>query len=150
MGFNPNNGIGDAYSKIEGHASADAVTASLRACESGRGLAMVDSRRGITNLHVPSDVIIDASMQVVIRDSGMMWNKDDELETCKSVIPDRCYAGVYAKTIQFCKENGAFDVATMGNVANVRPLLPFPFGFACCFGTACALLSACVWFVVCS
>eukprot|EP01045_Picozoa_sp_COSAG04_P003655 COSAG04_NODE_150_length_22521_cov_10.008385_15_plen_449_part_00 len=119
MGFNPNNGIGDAYGKIEGHASADAVTASLRACESGRGLAMVDSRRGITNLHVPSDVIIDASMPVVIRDSGMMWNKDDELEDVKCIIPDRCYAPFYQVMVDDCKANGQFDVSTMGNVANV-------------------------------
>ena len=117
MGFNPNNGIGDAYGKIEGHASADAVTASLRACESGRGLAMVDSRRGITNLHVPSDVIIDASMPVVIRDSGMMWNKDDELEDVKCIIPDRCYAPFYQVMVDDCKANGQFDVSTMGNVA---------------------------------
>merc|ERR1712070_206360 len=119
VGFNPNNGIGDAYSKIAGHSAEAEVTADLRACESGRGLAMVNSSRGITNLHVPSDVIIDASMPVVIRDSGMMWNKDDALEDVKCMIPDRCYAPFYQVFVDDCKKNGQFDVATMGNVSNV-------------------------------
>ena len=119
VGFNPNNGIGDAYNKIKGHASEAAVTADLRDCESGRGLAMVNSAKGITNLHVPSDVIIDASMPVVIRDSGMMWNKDDALEDVKCMIPDRCYGPFYQVFVDDCKKHGQFDVATMGNVSNV-------------------------------
>ena len=119
VGFNPNNGIGDAYNKIKGHASEAAVTADLRACESGRGLAMVNSAKGITNLHVPSDVIIDASMPCVIRDSGMMWNKDDKLEDVKCLIPDRCYGPFYQVFVDDCKKHGQFDVATMGNVSNV-------------------------------
>ena len=120
LGVNPNNGVGDVYDKISGHPKAAEVEADLMAVyESRPRLAMVDSNKGITNLHVPSDVIIDASMPNVVRDSGCMWNKDDALEQVKAVIPDRCYAGVYAATIDFCRENGAFDVATMGNVCNV-------------------------------
>jgi len=120
LGVNPNNGVGDVYAKISGHAKEAEVTADLDAVYATRPrLAMVDSNKGITNLHVPSDVIIDASMPNVVRDSGCMWNKDDALEAVKAVIPDRCYAGVYAKTLQFCKENGEFNVSTMGNVANV-------------------------------
>jgi len=96
------------------------VEASFAACyETGPRLAMVDSRKGITNLHVPSDVIIDASMPNVIRDSGSMWNADDELEECKAMIPDRSYATMYHQMVEFCKEHGQFDAATMGNVANV-------------------------------
>lgn len=82
-------------------------------------IAMVNSHKGITNLNVPSDVIIDASMPAAIRSSGKMWNKNDELQDMKAIIPDRCYAGVYAATIDFCRENGAFDVSTMGDVSNV-------------------------------
>ena len=119
VGFNPNNGIGDAYTKIAGHADEAAISADLKACESGRGLAMVNSAKGITNLHVPSDVIIDASMPVVIRDSGMMWNKDDALEDVKCMIPDRCYGPFYQVFVDDCKKHGQFDVATMGNVPNV-------------------------------
>ena len=119
VGFNPNNGIGDAYTKIAGHADEAAISAALKACESGRGLAMVNSAKGITNLHVPSDVIIDASMPVVIRDSGMMWNKDDALEDVKCMIPDRCYGPFYQVFVDDCKKHGQFDVATMGNVPNV-------------------------------
>ena len=137
LGFNPNNGIGDAYTKINGvhkamHnlapvlkksggkiATESEIKADLQACESGRGLAMVNSAKGITNLHVPSDVIIDASMPCVIRDSGKMWNKDDALEDVKCLIPDRCYAPFYQVFVDDCKANGQFDVATMGNVANV-------------------------------
>merc|ERR1712195_79992 len=96
------------------------VEADFAACyEKGPRLAMVDSRNGITNLHVPSDVIIDASMPNVIRDSGSMWNADDELEECKAMIPDRSYATMYDQMVKFCKEHGQFDAATMGNVANV-------------------------------
>ena len=119
VGFNPNNGIGDAYAKIAGHASEAEISADLRACEAGRGLAMVNSAKGITNLHVPSDVIIDASMPCVIRDSGKMWNKDDALEDVKCIIPDRSYAPFYQVFVDDCKKHGQFDVATMGNVANV-------------------------------
>merc|ERR1711957_863394 len=96
------------------------VEADFAACyEKGPRLAMVDSRNGITNLHVPSDVIIDASMPNVIRDSGSMWNADDELEECKAMIPDRSYATMHDQMVKFCKEHGQFDAATMGNVANV-------------------------------
>jgi isocitrate dehydrogenase len=120
LGITANNGVGDVYAKIAGHPKQAEVEADLQACYAGRpDLAMVDSGRGITNLHVPSDVIIDASMPNVIRDSGMMWNKDDALQATKAVIPDRCYAGMYKKCVDFCIENGQFDVATMGNVANV-------------------------------
>lgn len=120
LGITANNGVGDAYSKIVGHPKEAEVVADLDAClETGPRLAMVDSAKGITNLHVPSDVIIDASMPNVIRDSGCMWGPDDNLHPVKATIPDRCYAGIYAQAVEFCKQNGAFDVATMGNVCNV-------------------------------
>ncbi len=80
---------------------------------------MVDSSKGITNLHVPSDVIVDASMPAAIRSSGEMWGPDGKLHDTKAMIPDRCYAGIYQEVIEDCKKNGAFDVPTMGNVANV-------------------------------
>ena len=122
LGVNVRNGFADVYDKLES-ATADQkaeVMADIDACyESRPWLAMVDSGKGITNLHVPSDVIVDASMPCVVRDSGMMWNKDDELEDTKCLIPDRCYATAYAEGMNFCRENGQFDVATMGNVANV-------------------------------
>ncbi|WP_351089943.1 NADP-dependent isocitrate dehydrogenase, partial [Shewanella sp. S1-49-MNA-CIBAN-0167] len=79
-------------------------------------LAMVDSDKGITNLHVPSDIIIDASMPAAIRSSGKMWGPDGQLQDTKAMIPDRCYAGVYQETISFCKKHGAFDPTTMGSV----------------------------------
>lgn len=122
LGVNPNNGIGDVYAKIEtlSEAKKQEVLADLDAVYADRPpLAMVDSDRGITNLHVPSDVIIDASMPAAIRSSGKMWGPDGKLRDTKAMIPDRCYSGVYQATIDFCKENGAFDVTTMGNVANV-------------------------------
>jgi isocitrate dehydrogenase len=122
LGCNTNNGIGDVYDKIKSLPADKAaeIEADLAACYKSRpGLAMVDSGRGITNLHVPSDVIVDASMPCVIRDSGMMWNKDDALEDTKCLIPDRCYGPFYQEIVKFCKENGQFDVSTMGNVANV-------------------------------
>ncbi len=122
LGVNPNNGIGDVYAKIEtlSDAKKQEVLADLDAVYADRPpLAMVDSDRGITNLHVPSDVIIDASMPAAIRSSGKMWGPDGKLSDTKAMIPDRCYSGVYQATIDFCKENGAFDVTTMGNVANV-------------------------------
>lgn len=122
LGVNPRNGIGDAYSKIESleDAKKQEVLADLEAVYAQRpALAMVDSDKGITNLHVPSDVIIDASMPAAIRSSGKMWGPDGKLADMKAMIPDRSYAGVYQATIDFCKENGAFDVTTMGNVSNV-------------------------------
>ncbi|MCP4912434.1 MAG: NADP-dependent isocitrate dehydrogenase [Oligoflexia bacterium] len=122
LGVNANNGLGDVYAKIE-KLPADKkseIEAAIQAVyESRPDIAMVDSDKGITNLHVPSDVIIDASMPAAIRTSGMMWNKDGKLQETKSVIPDRSYASVYQVVMDFCRENGAFDVTTMGNVANV-------------------------------
>ena len=95
------------------------IERDIDACYNDRPwLAMVDSNKGITNLHVPSDVIVDASMPVVIRDTGM-WNKDDELEDTKCIIPDRCYAPFYQEVISYVKSTGQFDVTTMGNVPNV-------------------------------
>ena len=123
IGANPNNGIGDVYEKVYascGAKEAVDVIHSIESCYSSRPwLAMVNSHKGITNLHVPSDVIIDASMPVVVRDSGQMWNKDDRLEDTKCLIPDRSYARVYQEIISYCKTNGQFDVCTMGNVSNV-------------------------------
>jgi len=121
-GFNPNNGIGHLYDCMGALSAADkaAVEASIADIyKAGPGLAMVDSDRGITNLHVPSDVIIDASMPCVVRDSGKMWNAANELEDTKAIIPDRCYGPFYQAVIEDCKANGQFDVTTMGNVANV-------------------------------
>ncbi|WP_449426791.1 NADP-dependent isocitrate dehydrogenase [Rhodanobacter umsongensis] len=122
IGFNPNNGIGDLYARIA-TLPADqqaAIKADLDAEYAKRpALAMVNSDKGITNLHVPSDVIIDASMPAMIRDSGKMWNAEGKLQDTKAVIPDRCYAGVYQATIEDCKAHGAFDPATMGSVPNV-------------------------------
>jgi isocitrate dehydrogenase len=96
------------------------IEADIEACyDNGPDLAMVNSSKGITNLHVPSDVIIDASMPAMIRTSGQMWNKDDKSQDTKAIIPDRSYAGVYQETIDFCRENGAFDPTTMGSISNV-------------------------------
>ncbi|QYJ84862.1 NADP-dependent isocitrate dehydrogenase [Shewanella mesophila] len=122
LGVDVNNGFGDVYAKIatlpaDKKAEIEADIAAIYA--SRPALAMVDSDRGITNLHVPSDVIIDASMPAAIRSSGQMWGPDGKLKDTKALIPDRCYAGVYQETIQFCKENGAFDPTTMGSVPNV-------------------------------
>jgi isocitrate dehydrogenase len=120
LGVNSNNGLGDVYAKIKGHAKQAEIEAALQATYDSRpSLAMVDSDNGITNLHVPSDVIIDASMPAMIRTSGKMWDKDGKQADTKALIPDRCYAGVYQATIDFCKANGAFDVTTMGSVSNV-------------------------------
>jgi isocitrate dehydrogenase len=120
LAVNVNNGIGDLYSKIKGHAKEESILADLKELYAKQpSLAMVDSDKGITNLHVPSDVIIDASMPAMIRTSGKMWGPDGKAHDTKAMIPDRCYAGIYSATIDFCKENGAFDVTTMGNVANV-------------------------------
>ena len=120
LGIDANNGLADLYKRLEGNAKEAEVKAAIDAAlAKGPDLAMVDSSKGITNLHVPSDVIIDASMPAMIRNSGCMWNKEGKLQEVKAVIPDRCYAGIYDETIQFCKENGAFDPRTMGTVPNV-------------------------------
>ncbi|RAN82890.1 isocitrate dehydrogenase (NADP(+)) [Bacillus sp. SRB_336] len=122
IGFNPNNGIGDLYARLGSlpEAQQAAIKADLDAEYAQRpGVAMVNSDKGITNLHVPSDVIIDASMPAMIRDSGKMWNAQGELQDIVAVIPDRSYAGVYQATIEDCKAHGAFDPATMGSVPNV-------------------------------
>merc|ERR1719246_377832 len=121
-GFNPNNGIGHLYDCMGALSTADAAAVKATIADiykAGPGLAMVDSDRGITNLHVPSDVIIDASMPCVVRDSGKMWNAANELEDTKALIPDRCYGPFYQAVIEDCKAHGQFDVTTMGNVANV-------------------------------
>ncbi len=122
VGVNANNGLADLLKRIESLPTD--VQAGIKndleaAYQNGPDLAMVDSDRGITNLHVPSDVIIDASMPAMIRSSGKTWGRDGKLHDTKALIPDRCYAGVYQETIRFCKENGAFDPATMGSVSNV-------------------------------
>lgn len=122
LGVDVNNGLGDVYAKIQqlDKAKREQVEADIQAVYPQRpGLAMVNSDKGITNLHVPSDVIIDASMPAAIRSSGKMWGADGELHDTKAIIPDRCYAGVYQETIEFCKEHGAFDPTTMGSVPNV-------------------------------
>jgi isocitrate dehydrogenase len=122
LGVAPNNGIGDLYAKIKTLPDAEraAIEADIAAVYKSRPpLAMVDSNKGITNLHVPSDVIIDASMPAAVRTSGQMWGPDGKLHDMKAMVPDRCYAGVYQETIDDCKKNGAFDVSTMGNVSNV-------------------------------
>ena len=122
LGVDPNNGIGDLYAKLDELPEEKQVEIKkdIDALYLERpALAMVDSDRGITNLHVPSDIIIDASMPAMIRNSGQMWGPDGNPRDTKAVIPDRSYAGVYQETIQFCRENGAFDVTSMGNVSNV-------------------------------
>lgn len=122
IGANVNNGLADVLGKLEqlpAEKKAE-IEADIAACYRARpGLAMVDSRSGRTNLHVPSDVIIDASMPVVIRDGGKMWNKEDALQDTIAVIPDRCYATMYQVAIEDCKQHGQFDPATMGSVSNV-------------------------------
>ena len=118
--LDPNNGVGDVYEKSQQLPEAEAIKQALDAClDRGPALAMVNSDKGITNLHVPSDIIIDASMPAAIRDGGKMWGPDGELHDMKAVIPDRCYAGVYAEIINHCREHGAFDPVTMGSVPNV-------------------------------
>ncbi len=122
IGVDANNGLGDVYAKIKDlpEAQRAEIEADIaKVYEARPQLAMVNSDKGITNLHVPSDVIIDASMPAAIRSSGMMWGADGALHDTVAMIPDRCYAGIYQETIDFCKQNGAFDVATMGNVSNV-------------------------------
>ncbi|RVT49089.1 NADP-dependent isocitrate dehydrogenase [Rheinheimera sediminis] len=122
LGVDANNGLGDVYAKIaklpaEKKAEIEADIKAVYATQPA--LAMVNSDKGITNLHVPSDVIIDASMPAAIRSSGQMWGPDGKLKDTKAIIPDRCYAGVYQETINFCREHGAFDPRTMGSVPNV-------------------------------
>ncbi len=122
LGVDPDNGIGDVYAKIQ-KLPADrraAIEADIQAVYASRpSLAMVDSSKGITNLHVPSDVIIDASMPAAIRTSGQMWGADGKLHDMKAMIPDRSYAGIYQAAIDDCRQHGAFDVRTMGTVSNV-------------------------------
>jgi len=122
LGVDPDNGIGDVYAKIQSLPADQkaAIEADLQAVYTTRPpLAMVDSSRGITNLHVPSDVIIDASMPAAIRASGKMWGPDGKLHDMKAMIPDRSYAGIYQAVLDDCKAHGAFDVPTMGTVSNV-------------------------------
>ncbi|TLX74407.1 NADP-dependent isocitrate dehydrogenase [Labilibacter sediminis] len=122
LGVDPNNGLGDVYAKIaslpEGQKN-EIETAILEVYKTRPEMAMVNSDKGITNLHVPSDIIIDASMPAALRTSGQMWGPDGNLKDTKALIPDRSYAGIYQEVFTFCKENGAFDVTTMGNVSNV-------------------------------
>lgn len=122
LGIEETNGLGDVYDKIKtlpAEKQAEIEEAIMAVYDQRPNLAMVDSDRGITNLHVPSDVIVDASMPAAIRSSGKMWGSDGKLHDTKAMIPDRCYAAIFQETIQFCKDNGAFDVRTMGNVSNV-------------------------------
>ncbi len=122
IGVNVKNGLGDVYAKIA-KLPADKkaeIEADIKAVYTKRpSIAMVDSDKGITNLHVPNDVIIDASMPVVVRDGGKMWNSDGKVQDCLAVIPDRCYASFYQEIIADCQKNGKFDVTTMGTVPNV-------------------------------
>jgi isocitrate dehydrogenase len=122
LGVSPNMGIGDLYKKVQSLPTEKQaeIKADIKAVYVARpSLAMVDSSKGITNLHVPSDIIIDASMPVVVRDGGKMWNAEGKLQETKALIPDRCYAAVYKEIIEDCRRNGAFDPATMGSVPNV-------------------------------
>ena len=122
LGVDEKNGLGDVYAKIQGLPAAQKaqIEADIMATYDSRSaIAMVDSDKGITNLHVPNDVIVDASMPAAIRASGKMWGKDGKLHDTKAMIPDRCYAEIFQQTMLFCKEHGAFDVTTMGNVSNV-------------------------------
>ena len=121
-GFNPNNGIADLDDVLvtldaDKRAEVEAVLANVYA--NRPDMAMVDSDKGITNLHVPNNVIIDASMPAALKTSGRMWNKEGKTQDTKFIIPDRCYAGIYQEVVDFCKEHGAFDVTTMGSVSNV-------------------------------
>ena len=122
VGADPNNGLGDVMSSIKKlpDQKRKEIEAAMEECYSdGPSLAMVNSDKGITNLHVPSDVIIDASMPAMIRTSGQMWNAEGKTQDTKAIIPDRSYAGIYQETIDFCRKNGAFDPQTMGSVPNV-------------------------------
>ena len=122
LGVNVNNGLGDLYAKIQKlpDAKRAEIEADIQAVYATRpALAMVDSDKGITNLHVPNDIIVDASMPVVVRDSGKMWGTDGKLHDTKAMIPDRCYATMYQAIMEDCKKNGAFNPATIGSVPNV-------------------------------
>lgn len=120
LGINKNNGLGEIYAKIAGQPQEAEVKAAIDAAiANGPALAMVNSDKGITNLHVPSDVIVDASMPAMIRTSGQMWNKEGKQQDTYAMIPDRSYAGVYAAVIADCKAHGAYDPKTMGSVPNV-------------------------------
>lgn len=120
LGINKNNGLGEVLAKIIGNPQESEVKAAIDAAiANGPDLAMVNSDKGITNLHVPSDIIVDASMPAMIRTSGQMWNKEGKSQDTIAIIPDRCYAGVYEATIEDCKEHGALDPTTMGSVPNV-------------------------------
>jgi len=122
LGINPNNGLGDIYAKIADLPDAQraGIEADIKACYQTRPeLAMVNLDKGITNLHVPNSVIVDASMPAMIRESGKMWGPDGKLHDTKALIPDRCYAGIYQETIADCKKHGALDPKTMGSVPNV-------------------------------
>jgi isocitrate dehydrogenase len=122
LGVNPNLGLGDLYKKIQALPAAKKaeIEADIKAVYATRpALAMVDSDKGITNLHVPNDIIVDASMPVVVRESGKMWGPDGKLHDTKAMIPDRCYATIYREIIEDCRRNGAFNPATMGSVPNV-------------------------------
>ncbi len=122
LGVNPNMGLGDLYAKIKtlSENKQAEIEADIQAVYAeGPALAMVDSDKGITNLHVPSDVIVDASMPVVVRDSGKMWNRDGKLQETLAMVPDRCYSRMYQTVVEDCKKNGAYDPATMGSVPNV-------------------------------
>lgn len=120
LGVDTSNGLGDVYTKIAGHAEEAEVKAAIEAAiGNGPAIAMVNSDKGITNLHVPSDVIVDASMPAMIRTSGQMWNKEGKPQDTLAIIPDRCYAGIYTATIDDCKKNGALDPTTIGSVPNV-------------------------------
>ena len=122
LGVNVNNGLADVYERIESlpagqqeEIKADIMAVYEKSCE----LAMVDSSKGITNLHVPNNIIVDASVPVVVRDGGRMWGPDDQLHDTNAMIPDRCYATIYQEVVLDCQKNGAFDPATMGSVSNV-------------------------------
>jgi isocitrate dehydrogenase len=120
LGVDACNGLGDLYAKIANHPKKAEIEADIQACYAkGPDVAMVNSDKGITNLHVPSDVIIDASMPAMIRNSGQMYDKEGKPRDTKAVIPDRCYAGIYREAIDFCKKHGAFDPTTMGSIPNV-------------------------------
>jgi isocitrate dehydrogenase len=120
LNVNPNNGLGELYAKIAGHPQEIEIKSAIEtAIANGPALAMVNSEKGITNLHVPSDVIVDASMPAMIRTSGQMWNKEGQQQDTFAMIPDRCYAGIYTAVINDCKINGAYDPTTMGSVPNV-------------------------------
>jgi isocitrate dehydrogenase len=120
LGVDTKNGLGDVFNKIAGHPQQAEVEATINEIYAEQpAIAMVNSEKGITNLHVPSDVIVDASMPAMIRTSGQMWNAEGKQQDTKAIIPDRCYAGLYTATIDFCKKHGAFDPKTMGSVPNV-------------------------------